>query len=77
MKGQTYSVIRAHRDRDGEREEVVESGLDWETARRKAVEWSIRERLANPTKTSWTRDLFYCQLEGTIRHQNLARQHVP
>ena len=74
MEGQTYSIIRAHRDRDGEWEEIVESGLDWETACAKAVELSVRERLASAAKTSWTRDLFYCQLEGTIRHQKLTRQ---
>jgi len=75
MEGQTYSsIIRAHRDRDGEWEEIVESGLDWETARRKAVEWIAAERLANPEKTSWTLDLFYCQLEGTVRHRKLASQ---
>ena len=63
MGGQTYSIIRAHRDRDGEWEEIVESGLDWETAHTKAVEWSVRERFGNPTKTSWTRDL---SVEGNL-----------
>ena len=72
MKSQTYSIIRVHRDQDGEWEKIVESGLDWETARRKAVEWSEAERLANPEKTSWTVDLFYCQLERTVRHRKLA-----
>ena len=74
MKNQTYSIVRVHRDRDGEWEKIVDSGLDWETARRKAVELSTAERVANPAKTSWTLDIFYifyCQLEGTVRHRKL------
>lgn len=70
MEGQTYSIIRGHRGEDGELEEIIESGLEWETARTKAVELSAAERLAHPEKTSGTLDVFYCKLEGTIRTGN-------
>jgi len=54
--------------------EIVDTGLAWETALTRARELSVAEGLADPTKTSWTRDLFHCQLEGPVRHRKIARQ---
>jgi hypothetical protein len=63
MIGRTYSIVRSHRDNDGEWEKIVDSGLDWNTAKARAEELSEAERRAHPEKTSWTRDLFIPQLE--------------
>jgi len=53
-------------------EKIVESGLDWETARRKAVELNIAEGLANPEKTSWALDLYLLPIG---RHQSPPEAH--
>lgn len=61
-----YSVIRnsrvvgaLHKGVDT----VVVSGLSWDQAKAEADRLSRDEEVGQPGKSSWTRDLFYPQLE--------------
>ena len=62
----TYSIIRSHRDGVPIRsvQTVVESGLVWEDAEHLRGALDAAERKANPTKSSWTRDLFIIKKEA-------------
>ncbi len=59
----TYSVIRSINQKDYRGTRVVRSGLDLESARRLVGELDANEHKAHPELTSWTRDIFYCELE--------------
>jgi hypothetical protein len=60
----TYSIVRHHRDLDGEWEKVVESGIiGYKSASAKSEALNETERKLHPTKTSWSRDLFIPRLE--------------
>jgi hypothetical protein len=72
----TYSVVRSHRDVDGEWETIEDSGMEWETARAAALLFDTRERDSKPLKSSWTRDVFYCVMEDTDRWRELSRAIV-
>jgi hypothetical protein len=61
-----YNVIRSHRDKDGEYEEVVARGLTLDVARQKANELGAEYRKANPGKSSWTGDLFGLRLDKKL-----------
>lgn len=58
-----YSVYRHHRENSVNSETLVESGLDWNTAKTKAEQLSEAERKLHPLKTSWSRDLFIPHFE--------------
>jgi hypothetical protein len=61
-----YDVIRSHRDKDGEYDEVVVRGLTLDAARQKAIELQADYRKANPDKTTWTGDLFGIRLDKPL-----------
>jgi len=63
MKGKTYSVIRSINKKDFRGTRVVRSGLDWETAKSLSDELEHQEQRLHPGLTSWTRDIFYCEME--------------
>jgi hypothetical protein len=69
-----YSVIRSHRDIDGEWEKIECTGMKWEDARAASLRYEERERQAYPRKSSWARDVFYCLLEGCPRHHKLVSE---
>jgi hypothetical protein len=69
-----YSVIKSHRGRDLKVwEKVVATDLSLEDARRKERELNDTERAAHPELSSWTRDLFFIQLEDADKHHAICQ----
>jgi hypothetical protein len=59
-----YSILRSKRTGSRSIETVVESGLSWDIANIRRERLTELEIAAQPTKTSWTRDIFIIKLEG-------------
>lgn len=64
----SYQVIRSINPKNGKWHNKVEAtGLDWEAAKKLEDELTLAERKAHPDRTSWTRDVFYCELEKEMK----------
>lgn len=54
-----YRVIRSTNDANGRNRFVMESGLNWESAKRLADSLTTQYRAEHPLVSSWVADLFY------------------
>lgn len=60
----TYSVIRSSNPTKGEKTTTVQAeGLSWEAAKQLRDKLQKEENEKHPNLTSWTKDIFFCELE--------------
>lgn len=59
LAARRYRIVRSNRNL----QVPVDSGLTWDAAKLRASELNEAERKAHPELDSWTRDIFFPQME--------------